>query len=221
MKTSTISSVLRRLNTSKFQDSIFLRPIGGNSYVASVWIQRPHLNDRLDRPSSDRFFFITDESGVFVAAVYDMIHDLHWYVLPKYRGLGHLTNGLKEAILPFIFNQNRDVQTITIDSSFLSYKNYLKSKKVALALGFKQVNGDLFQLSKNMFDFSYSKFHETFSSIEEERIKDLQKRVNFATKMLYQVADEINIVTGHDELIHEVNDMHRLVWTLENYIDYG
>jgi hypothetical protein len=84
-------------------------------------------------------FFINNETNKYVGAVLDMYFDLQWYVVKEYRGKGHLTKALKEAILPFIFSDSRkhrrDRQEITIDGDF-----YKESRQVAESLGFKQID---------------------------------------------------------------------------------
>lgn len=81
--------------------------------------------------SSYRFFFIKNELNQYVGAVFDMYSDLHWYIVPQSRKQGHLTKALKESILPYLFNEERDRQRITIEKAAIGKKNYLNSKNVA------------------------------------------------------------------------------------------
>jgi hypothetical protein len=57
-----------------------------------------------------------------------MNHDFHWLVLKDHQGNGHLTNALKETILPYLF-QDRDEQRVTIDKYHTGSSYYISSEK--------------------------------------------------------------------------------------------
>ena len=50
------------------------------------------------------FYLIKNDENTFVAIVFDMIRDLHWFVHPNYRGNGYLTKAMKHThmIIPVI-----------------------------------------------------------------------------------------------------------------------
>jgi RimJ/RimL family protein N-acetyltransferase len=82
----------------------------------------------------DSFYLVKNECQQLVGVVYDMRWDLHWYTIPRFRGLGYMTNGLRE-IIPLILNRRERIE-ITIDCQ--SSNLYAKaSLSVARKVGFK------------------------------------------------------------------------------------
>jgi len=116
MTEKSLQSLLEKLNSGKTKSMlIFTRPL--NQYVdfAEIWMQKPKISNNVtisDGP--DHFYLLKDDEGIFIAVVYDMLRDLHWYVLPGYHKQGYLTKSMKTAIIPHLFLE-RDQQKITID----------------------------------------------------------------------------------------------------------
>src|SRR5690606_7632934 len=106
---------------------------------------------------SDQFFFIKNNKGKYVGAVYDAFNDLHWYILEKERKKGHLTKALKEIIIPYIFlceDFSREFQKISIAGGW-GDKDYENSRKVAENVGFKAINKYETEFILNKEDFNW------------------------------------------------------------------
>ncbi len=213
-----IRKYIDRLNNGKASESIFTRKISKNVVVAKVWSEQPKITDDIfENFGSYRFFFIQNEQNEYIGAVLDMSRDLHWYVLPKSRKNGYLTNALKESILPYLFYYERESQRITIDKNSIGEKNYLSSKNLALKVGFKQTNETEFELDKNEFDWTNENFEEINTEIKPDRIEELKKRIFFAFKTLYKISDELLMSFEDDKELKEIADeVIKYTWKIED-----
>ncbi|WP_439881658.1 GNAT family N-acetyltransferase [Pontibacter sp. MBLB2868] len=212
MTDRVIAKYISWLNNGKNCDRISTRQIASNVYLAKVWERKPMMNDDHHMLPYE-FFFIQNQEGKYVAAILNMGSDLHWYVASKHRGKGYLSTALQEAVLPFIF-QMKDEQRITINQNASGEKNYRSSRKVAEAAGFKAINHQAteFILHKDDFDWRSDKLHEHNSGVSEQRIKDLRKRVRYASALLLQVSNELEMKFGDDDgmkdVIEELDTYH-------------
>ncbi|MFW5983414.1 MAG: hypothetical protein ACOCQ4_02850 [bacterium] len=202
-----IRKYIDRLNKGNACESIFTRQISNNVVVSKVWSNPPKVTDDIiGIYNSYRFFFIKNEQNIYIAAVLDMNHDLHWYVSPSHRKKGYLTNALKESILPYLFNEEREAQRITIRKNIIGEKNYLGSKTVAQNLGFKATNEEEteFELTSLDFNWENENLKEINSGINSERLEVLRKRVFYAYKILYKISDELTMAYNDDKELNEV-----------------
>lgn len=220
MTEKEIRKYIDRLNNGKASESIFTRQISKTVDVAKVWAVQPKMTDSIiGNFSSYRFFFIRNEINEYVGAVLDMYQDLHWYIIPKNRKQGYLTNALKGSILPYLFYDERESQRITIDKNAIGEKNYLNSKNVALKLGFRPINDSETEFELKQIDFNWDdeNLYEINSEINSERFKQLRKRAFYAFKTLYKISDELLMTVGDDKELKEVADEVRTyIWKIED-----
>lgn len=205
------------LNNKKGQESIFVRPISETVEIGKVWCELPKENDSVSNSSSYRFFFIKNNMGIYVSAVLDMNSDLHWYVIPAERKKGLLTKALKETILPYVFYE-REEQRISVKLE-IGEENYRNSKSVALNLGFSPTNDEQteFLLKKSEFDWSFENINEQNSRIGNERIQILRKRVNYASKIIRKVSDELLMAYADDsDLLEMEREIKSFTWKIED-----
>lgn len=219
MTEKEIRKYIDRLNNGKGQESIFTRPISKTVEVSKVWSEQPKITDSIaENLASYRFFFIKNTLGVYVGAILDMHSDLHWYIVPKQRKNGHLTKALKESVLPHIFYDDREVQRITIQEG-IGKENYTNSRNVAIKIGFKSTNEDEteFELNKSDFNWENENLVEQVKSIGNERIELLRKRVNYASKILLKVSDELQIAYDDDKELSEISSKVKShTWKIED-----
>lgn len=214
MTNTSLQSLIENLNKNDEPESlIYLRPLSTAVDLAKVWINKPKPTDSITSSDGpDTFYFIKNNENSYVAAIYDMVKDLHWFVLPEHRGKGHLTNAMKNTILWHLF-LNREEQRITIDADFNA------SEKVALNLGFsKSVDNEYF-LSKKEYTTNNmdSPKVEGFS---EERIKELKKQINYLGRSLWAIQTEIEMKLGitdySEDLADLVHEIRSHTWKLED-----
>ncbi|MDW7695863.1 GNAT family N-acetyltransferase [Flammeovirgaceae bacterium SG7u.111] len=105
MKDEEIEKYIDLLNKKTYAETIFIRQISEFVDVAKVWDSFPEVTDLVNNesPSMD-FFFIRNERGSYIGAVYVMMNDLHWYIQQAFRKKGYLTKALKKAIIPYLFD---------------------------------------------------------------------------------------------------------------------
>lgn len=164
--------------------------IGKNVELAHIWYQSGFSDSHVPYT----YFLIKDNDDKYIGAVLDMTHDLHWVVLPKHRKKGHLTKALKQVILPYLLEETvRFEQKISIKRNEIGETNYQNSLRVALKVGFKQIDEESL-----VFDYD--------SLDEEEYQLDFQynglSEVEFNTciNQLQKLAKQINIIGSKIEL---------------------
>lgn len=221
MTNKALQSLLERLNQNETSSSlIYLRPLNANVYFAKIWIDKPQLTDSVtnsDGPSN--FYLVKNNENIFVAIVFDMQRDLHWFVLPDYRGLGYLTTAMKDSIIPHLF-LNRDEQRITIKEDEIGKDNFRASEKVAINLGFKAFeDGEYFLSGSPHTIINYNEGVDT--QFTSERISELQKQINYLGRSLWAIQTEVEMNCGNtvysDELKELVNQIRNHTWKLEDF----
>ena len=221
MTSESLQSLLERLNKNDTSSSlIYCRPISSNVDFAKIWLEKPKLTDSVtsyDGP--DIFYLIKNNENIFVAIVFDMIRDLHWFVHPDFRGNGHLTEAMKNTILPHLF-LTRDEQRITIKELEIGLANFEASEKVALNLGFvKSTDGEYF-ISSDMFVTENYIIGENVS-LSLDRIDELKKYINFLSRSLWTIQTEIEMKFGETDYSEELMDLVHQIrcnnWKLEDF----
>lgn len=195
MTSQELRVCIDRMNRNGGKDSIFPRRISSNVWVARVW----STSRRPSKGYEGIIFFVTDDQGEYVAAIQDRESDLHWYVVPIHRGKGHLTKALQEAILPYLFENGREIQRITIDEEVIGKKRYNDSKSVAIRLGFMPVDkwGNVFELRSADFDMSHTRLDLIRPILSQERINELGQKLDHMQALLERISDELYMV--HDD----------------------
>ena len=221
MTSDSLQSLIEKLNKNDTSSSlIYCRPISSNVDFAKIWLDKPKLTDSVtsyDGP--DIFYLIKNNENIFVAIVFDMIRDLHWFVHPDFRGNGHLTEAMKNTILPHLF-LTRDEQRITIKELEIGAANFEASEKVALNLGFvKSTDGEYF-LSNDMFVTENYVIGENVP-LSSDRIDELKKYINFLSRSLWTIQTEIEMKFGETDYSDELKDLvyqiRNHTWKLEDF----
>lgn len=220
MTSEEIEKYINKLNNKEYEDTIFLRKISKNVDVAKVWSEELKENDNIiGNFSSYRFFFIRNEQNSYVGAILDMGLDLHWYVLPENRKKGYLTNALKNVVLPYLFDEGRESQRITVKKTQMGEENYINSKSVALKIGFKPLNEEEseFEFKQSEFNWNYDEVEEINSELSLERFDLLRKRAFYAYKILYKISDELLMAFDDDKGLNCLADeVKKYTWEIED-----
>lgn len=223
MTNESLQSFLEDLNkNSNIPSLIYRRALSLNVDFAKIWLDEPKLTDSVTNSDGpDKFYLIKNEANIYVAIVYDMSRDLHWFVLPKFRGIGHLTEALKNTIISHLFI-SREEQRITINEAEIGKENFLASEKVALSLGFMKSDdndGEYF-LANNCSNFDDSNFGKD-SEISYDKMIDLKKHINYLSRSFWTIQTEIEMSLGQtdysDELKDLVQEIRNHTWKLEDY----
>ncbi len=206
-----LNKILKNLNLNKTDEYIFRRPLNDKIDFAYVWTENvnPITKEKSWYPP-EPFYFIKNSEDVYVACVSDLTNDLHWYVLPKYRGKGFLTSALKSTILPHIFQDNREEQRITIDEFKIGSKNYSASLKVAKNVGFIEKSNfsditELFLKSIHYNDVDYIDGKNTKTDFD--RINILKRRADNSIDELLKIQSELEIRFGKKDCVEEIKEI--------------
>lgn len=200
------------LNKRQRKEHTFIRKLTKNIDLAKVYTETPKMTDSLS--SNDlipyTFYCIKNENGQYISIVLDMSRDLHWFVKKEYRGNGYLTKALRNSILPFIFQQERDEQRITISKYEIGQENFIASQKVAIKLGFILQNdesGKSEYLLKSE-DIEELNFIEGFNNeLSNNELKDIAKKVSFYTKKMIRLQTDLEMRYGlESETIFEFRE---------------
>jgi hypothetical protein len=218
MDNKTLIALIRKLNTGKTNELIFLRPLSKTVDFAKVWFEKPlHTDSIYTYPQPDNFYFIKNGNGFYVGAVYDANSDLLWFILPEFRKQGHLTKAMKEIIIAHLF-QNRGQQRITINENKIGLKNFKLSEKVANSLGFKKVNienGKAEYILVADDNIKKTDVSGTNTKITEERKETIRKQINFVARSLWLIQTELELKMGQDdnsdELKYFVEEIHKYI----------
>jgi hypothetical protein len=208
MTDNQIKGFINKLNKGNASDNIFLRSLSQSVDFGFAWHSLKNTyTKQITMFGPDKFYFIKNEAGMYVAAVNDGGNDLHWLVASKYRGKGYLSKALKETIVPHIFQNSEKIeQRITVSRNAIGDKNYAASTKLAKSLGFIEYGSDLaiteFIVSKNLFKGITVDSNEGVMS--DERIKLLKYRANEIAKSLLKIESELEITLGHSNLLNEM-----------------
>ncbi|NEV93449.1 hypothetical protein G3567_04700 [Psychroflexus sp. YR1-1] len=220
MTDDTIKGFIDQLNKEESTESIFTRQISENVDIAKVWEEQTTESDQIAMyTGSYSFFFIKNQSNEYVGAILDMIRDLHWYIIPKFRKQGYLSKALKETVLPYLFIEGRDTQRVTINKKDIGETNYQNSKNVALGLGFKSINTEEteFELQESDYNWDNESIFEVNSKVDPERFKVLRKRALYAYRLLSKISDELLMTVDDDKGLKKIaSKVSDYTWKIED-----
>jgi RimJ/RimL family protein N-acetyltransferase len=216
MTNDTISKLIDNLNKKKTNNLIHLRQLSENVFFSKAWLNKPKPNDRITyNDYGYQMYFITTPDNKFIGAVLDMYNDLHWFIKPRYRKKGYLTDALRNTILYHLLF-DRPYQRITID---INQSHFSESKNVAISLGFvKTPKQDKFA-STIEFKLSKRKYSKLISTqgqngiLSEERFISIKREINYHTRSLQLLNDEIRMILGHS---NQTSDMDRIIRLLQS-----
>lgn len=191
MSEALIISIINKLNRYPNYKQCIKHSISENVEFAHIWIENCRLKD------SPKSFFLIKKDNKYVGAVLDMITDLHWVILPKYRRKGYLTIALKEAIIPYLFSVvEKEELTISINKLQLSKENYDNSLNTALKVGFKKVDDTTFILEEHDFDFSNEKLDIKHVGLADGEIEAIYKELKAIAKKVSIINSKLEISLG-------------------------
>jgi hypothetical protein len=219
MTNEHIESLINKLNNSDTDGLIHLRPLSVSVDFAKVWGVKPKpINEICSSDGPDKYYFIKNSCGEYVAAVYDMIADLHWFVCPAFRKKGYLTKALKEVILFHLF-QNRKSQRITIDFKELREFEANSSLRVAESLGFIKSSESEYSLSESSYRSDEFICGEN-TPLSNSRAEELKRQLNYIGNSLWMVHSEVEMKLGvydyAEELKELVDKVKHQVWEFED-----
>jgi hypothetical protein len=181
MTNETIERIIDAVNAGTAADWIFTRPIAGNVSFGIVWPHEPE-GKSVDESGYD-FYFVYEPAGECVAAVLDMVCDLHVFTKERWRRQGIMTTALREIVLPHIFSKGRTCQEVTFESE--------QARGLLQKLGFKFA--DSTHASALPEDFPRVEFPARAPRrLSKGRVEVIERRLSKAAALARMVRDEID-----------------------------
>jgi hypothetical protein len=187
-----IIQLINKLNrNSNYKDCIKVG-IGNNVELAHVWVNEPFSDSHVPYT-----YFLIKEEVKYIGAVLDMTQDLHWVILPKHRKNGHLSKALKHIILPYLFEEtSRSVQKISIKKNEIGEQNYQNSLKVALSVGFKQIDNENLVVDYNSVNEEDYQLDFQYKGLTDDELEAINKELKTISKRLHQINTKIEFAFG-------------------------
>lgn len=219
MSDQSIKTIIDKLNNCEVEN-IFLQKLAKYVEYGIVWHkveQYYPFKGKYSRELRDQFYFIKNESGLYVGAVLAMyefneLTDLHAYVLKQHRKQGHLFKAMSKIILPHLFQKIERIR-ITIDMDRLGEKKYENSKRAASSLGFKSVDGFEFFLAKSDIQLS-DEIKVEMNKMTRRRVKELQEKMKYLAVAIEKIDDEFKMTLGC------IPRLEKLKQDLQDYSSY-
>ncbi len=162
--------------------------ISKNVELAHIWYKEGFSDSHVPYT-----YFLIKDNNKYIGAVLDMTHDLHWVVLPKHRKKGHLSKALKHVILPYLLEEtDRLEQKISINRNQIGEINYHNSLRVALNIGFKQID------EENLV-FDYNSLDEDEYQLDYNHKGLTRKELDFEINELQKIAKKLNKISSKIE----------------------
>ena len=196
-----IIKLITNLNRNpNFKDCIKVS-IGKNVELAHIWDNGGSSNSHI--PNT---YFLIKENNKYVGAVLDMFNDLHWVILPKHRKNGHLSLALTQVILPHILEEMPRVeQKITIKHSELGKINYQNSLRVALRVGFKQIDEENLVFEYNSLNEEDYQLEYQYKGLTEEAFSKTVNELQLLAKKINITGSKIQL--GYGKEIEEYTNL--------------
>ena len=193
MTANQLQSFINKLNQGTYHKTIFKHQISREVDYAKLW-----WSTRSTEVEPDDYFFIKNKDE-YVGAIFYKRADLHWYMAPKHRGKGYLTNALKNSILPFIFDEfGKSEQRITITESEIGKDNYKSSSGVALNVGFKKLDDINFVLKDSDVTILYDDADRVYDGLDSLEITAMKKELKTIAKRLHQINTQLENAFGEE-----------------------
>lgn len=193
MKEVSIKLLIDELNSKSFEGVIYKHQLSNNVDFAQFWgAESPDLN-----PSN---CFLIKHNEIYVGAVIYMVNDLHWYVNNEYRGNGYLTIAAKNTILPYLFEDlEKKEHRISINKDEIGDNNFVKSRSVALSIGFSQLN-DVEYIIRSTDVLDYNAENRVFKGLKKEYADSINGELSNIYKKLMQIEVQLNNAFGEDKV---------------------
>ncbi|MBU1364092.1 MAG: hypothetical protein KKE51_09760 [Gammaproteobacteria bacterium] len=202
MTHDSIEQLIDLLNKGELSDRVFVAALTEVVHFAKVWMEEP--KGGIAGEGSYEFFFITNGSPLYVAAVLDMVNDLHVFVKNDHRGKGYLTKAMHEGVLPWLYQSGRKKQRVTFEESkVLDYcvRNWGFSK-----------TGD-FEAKKDLSIYSkVPKITLNHQGLSWDAVGEIRRKMDRAKLYLQMVREQVQMAYG------DCNELY--IETIQQDIEY-
>ena len=216
MTDESLNQILDKINQSSYDnDNYALRSVDKNIDIINI-------NDTLciDQNNQDFYDFILiknidAESNIkYIGIVFDMINDLHFYIISNFRGRGYLQESMNSSILPFLScykartKQRLSFQETKIKEYFINQFNFISTGNYEAE---KDLNSDDIKL--------YDGKNEKSIQLTDELKDKMKNNLNDAILKVRMINRQINY-TKHNTFIYDKHYLNDVYWDIKDDISY-
>lgn len=205
MTNEHIESLIDRLNSGGDLQLMFLSALSNNVDFAKVWLQEPRGS--LANEGSYDFYFIKNESGTYVAAVLDMVNDLHVFVKQEHRGNGYLASAMHQVVFPHLYQSGRSVQRVTFVDEMIG-------KYVENCWGF-EIDGEQ-QAAKSLSEYAgVAEIKPLKRKVTEREFKAIKNKIDRAGLYITMASEQLESALGEEEGVG-MRELARMMLNLDD-----
>lgn len=213
MTEEDILTLIDTVNAGQNNECIFRIPLSAQVDFTLVWRKEPRGG--LIGEGSDEFYFLKDDTGRCIGAVFDMHQDLHAVMKQEHRGQGHLTHALNTVILPHIRQREPDRE-----EQKLTFLDPELARRCAKKWGFT-MTGEL-SATKRFEDITAEpprKFEGR--PVTRDEFSLMRRRIDQARLYLVMVREQLEMSCGSSSDVLEwmINDLSNLDDEVEDHIE--
>lgn len=136
-------------------------------------------------------YFVKDSQEECVAAILDMVNDLHVYVKEEHRRQGHLTRAMTSTVLPRLYQTGRKVQQVTFQDPKVG--DYCVRNWGFTRTGDLSAELDLSKYASNQ-PVTLGGSHFT-----QDDMKDIRIKLNRAKLYLEMIKEKVEVAYGSSD----------------------
>lgn len=219
-----IKKLLADLNNHKAGGYLITRPLSDTVDYARVWPAKRPLDSKAIQDNghdADTFYFTSEKSKKYIAAVLETENDLKWYLMPDYRKGNVFSLALKETILPHIL-QYKPVQRMMLNRTVMGEKAFLSARKIAVAAGFKLIREEE-ALSLYAIEAASLEGKQYIAGINtgiaEARLQLMNSELKTMIQILGIIKTEIEMKTGSWEYSMDYEEIIRNLQIRKNELE--
>lgn len=175
MTNEMLNQILTNINQLVYKNEDYaIRSIDSNIDIVNI-------NDKecIDQNSYEFYDFILIKNHdikstlKYVGIILDMITDLHFYILPNFRGKGYLQASLNTSILPFLsfYDEDRKVQRLSFKESQI--KEYFINQFGFKSIGDYEAEKNLASDDVKLYDCANEKKMKLSNELKNEMMQNL------------------------------------------------
>jgi len=210
MTDATLIQWIEELNNGSDKSKYLTRYIGctDSEEVFSCIIWKEILEEGRIVDDRNYCYFIKSSDNIIgvvylMKNIFNQVSDLHYLLLEEHRKQGHLTKSMQEVILPHIFwKDGMEKLRISIDEAVIGSDNHTASIRVALALGFLELeDSSIYHILTADKVKDYKPLDKIYDEIEESYLSTSLIQIN--NKMQY-LRDRMEQYQGNQDMVEDL-----------------
>lgn len=229
MNDADLTNLIHRANAPAGEQPLVERPLTDTVTWARVWTQAPRPDGADCEQPAYYAYLIRDSAARCIGVVVDQGEDdLHAFMLPHRRGHGHMSQALREVILPHLLRQQgRDEQRITISRNY-GQATFEAAERAARAAGFEPLDlGEQAETHRATLRYQPADpealpwFEGRDTLPTAERVRQLRRQVAYLASRLRIIGTEVGLQWSEEDLAADIDLLAADVLALQEKIEQG